>query len=216
MIRIADIKPTRSELLSVKRRIKLTERAYTLLKRKQDGLMLELVRVIEETKQVRHELAERYTTSQQLIAVAYMMVGTTGVAIAAESIEQVPTVERSQKNIFGVSIPIYNEHGVKKSLDERGYCILGTTSVIDDVAGAFEDLLSIVILAAASQAEIQLVLDEFVRTRRRVRALEYRVIPDLIERRNYIQLRRDEMDREEASRLFHIKKVKVRRDSGIR
>jgi len=212
-MRTADIKPTRSELLSIKRRIKLTERAYTLLKRKQDGLMLELVKVIKETKQLQKELAERYTASQQMTAIGYMMVGTTGVAIAAESIEQVPTIERSQKNILGVIAPAYTEHGVQKSLDERGYCILGTDSVIDDVADAFEDLLSTVILAAASQTRLRLVLDELVRTRRRVRALEYRVLPEMIEKRNYIQLRRDEMDREEASRLFHIKKVKVRRDS---
>lgn len=214
-MRTADIKPTRSELLAVKRRIKLSERAYTLLKRKQDGLMLELVRVIGETKQVQHELARRYAVSQRLIAVAYMMEGAIGVAIAAESIEKVPTIERSLKHVLGVSVPVFHEHGVKKNLDERGYCILGTDSVIDDVAGAYEDLLSIVILAAASQAGLRLVLAEFVRTRRRVRALEFRLIPDLIEQRNYIQLRRDEMDREEASRLFHIKKVKVRRE-GVR
>lgn len=211
-MRTADIKPTRSELLVIKRRIKLSERAHTLLKRKQDGLMLELVKVIGEMKQVQHELAARYAASQQLIAVAYMMEGAIGVAIAAESIEQVPTIERSQKHILGVSVPVYHEHGVKKNLDERGYCILGTDSVIDDVAEAFEDLLSIVIVAAASQTELRLILAEFVRTRRRVRALEYRLIPDLIEQRNYIQLRRDEMDREEASRLFHIKKVKAGRN----
>lgn len=211
-MRTADIKPTRSELLAVKRRIKISDRAHTLLKRKQDGLMLELVRVIGEMKQVQHELARWYDVSQRLIAVAYMMEGATGVAIAAESIEQVPTIERSQKHVLGVNVPVFQEHGVKKNLDERGYCILGTDSVIDDVAGAFEDLLSIVILAAAFQTELRLILAEFVRTRRRVRALEYRLIPDLIEQRNYIQLRRDEMDREEASRLFHIKKVKVRRE----
>lgn len=211
-MRTTDIKPTRSELLAVKRRIRLSDRAYTLLKRKQDGLMLELVKVIGELKQVQHELAARNDLSQRLIAVAYMMEGATGVAIAAESIEQVPTLDRGVKNILGVSVPVFHEHGVKKNLDERGYCILGTDSVIDDVAGAFEDLISTVIRAAASQTELKLILDEFVRTRRRVRALEYRLIPDLIEQRNYIQLRRDEMDREEASRLFHIKKVKVERD----
>lgn len=215
-MKTADIKPTRSELLAVKRRIKLTERAYTLLKRKQDGLMLELVKVIKETKQLRLELAERYRTSQQMIAVAYMMVGTTGVAIAAESIEQVPTIERSQKNILGVNAPAFTEQGVQKNLDERGYCILGTDSVIDDVADTFEDLLHTVIFTAAAQTELRLVLEEFVRTRRRVRALEFRVLPEMIEKRNYIQLRRDEMDREEASRLFHIKKVKVQRNSVVR
>lgn len=211
-MRTADIKPTRSELLAVKRRIQLSNRAYTLLKRKQDGLMLELVRVIGELKRLHYELAMRYDVSQRLIAVAYMMEGATGVAIAAESIEQIPTIERSVKQILGVGVPVYHEHGVKKNLDERGYCILGTDSVIDDVAGAFEDLINSVIRAAASQTELRLILAEFVRTRRRVRALEYRLIPDLIEQRNYIQLRRDEMDREEASRLFHIKKVKVERD----
>lgn len=211
-MRTADIKPTRSELLAVKRRIKLSDRAHSLLKRKQDGLMLELMRVIGELKQVQHELAAGYDASQQLIAVAYMMEGAIGVAIAAESIEQIPTIERSLKHILGVGVPVYHEQGVKKNLDERGYCILGTDSVIDDVAGAFEDLLDVVIRASALQTELRLILAEFVRTRRRVRALEYRLIPDLIEQRNYIQLRRDEMDREEASRLFHIKKVKIGRN----
>jgi V/A-type H+-transporting ATPase subunit D len=143
-----------------------------------------------------------------------MMVGELGVAIAAESIEAAPVLERTERNVFGVRLPAFRVGRVARSMDERGYSLLGTTPVIDDVVVAHEDLVLSIVAAAEAEAALRLLTAEIVRTRRRVRALEHRVLPDLRETRNTIELRREELDIEEHARLFLNKKIRARRAEG--
>ena len=51
-----DVKPTRSELIQLKNRIKLSERGHKLLKMKRDGLILEFFKILNEARNVRNEL----------------------------------------------------------------------------------------------------------------------------------------------------------------
>jgi len=90
---------------------------------------------------------------------------------------------------------------------ERGYGILGTSAVIDEAAEAFEDLVEAVIEAAEIETTMKRLLDEIESTKRRVNALEFKVIPELTEARDFIKMRLDEMEREE---LFRLKKIKAR------
>lgn len=211
MVSAERISPTRGELLAIKRRIIISERAYTVLKRKMDGLMFELMRRLESARDVENALYKDYILARQELAVATMMVGELGVAIAAESIEAAPVLERTETNVFGVRLPAFRVERVARSLDERGYSLLGTTPVIDDLVEANEDLVRSTVAAAEAEAGIRLLTDELVRTRRRVRALEHRVLPELRETRNHIELQREELDIEEHARLFLNKKIRARR-----
>jgi V/A-type H+-transporting ATPase subunit D len=100
---------------------------------------------------------------------------------------------------------------VKKTLDQRGYSIIGTSSVIDDAADAYEELLAEVIASAELEGGIKQLLNDIERTRRRVNALEFKVIPELKELRRFIEDQRDEMERQELVRLRRIKKLKAMR-----
>ena len=100
---------------------------------------------------------------------------------------------------------------VKKTLIQRGYGILGTSSVIDDAADAYEDLISAIIASAELEGGITRLLDDIERTRRRVNALEFKVIPELTDLRRLIEYQRDEMERQDAVRLRRIKKIKAKR-----
>lgn len=210
MVMSERVSPTRGELLALKRRIMLSERAFTVLKRKLDGLMFELMHRLEAARTAESDLYEDYVIASQELAVATMMVGELGVAIAAESIEAVPVLERSERNVFGVSLPAFRMERVARSMDERGYSLLGTTPVIDDVVVAHEDLVLTLVRAAESEAGLRLLTGEIVRTRRRVRALEHRVLPGLREMRDRIELAREELDIEEHARLFLNKKIRAR------
>ncbi len=211
MVSAERVSPTRGELLAVKRRIILSERAFTVLKRKLDGLMFELMGRLEAARNAETALYEDYILANEELAVATMMVGELGVAIAAESIEAAPVLVRGGRNVFGVELPIFHVERVARSMDERGYSLLGTTPVIDDVVTAHEDLVLSTVAAAEAEAGIRLLTAEIVRTRRRVRALEHRVLPDLRETRDAIELRREELDIEEHARLFLNKKIRARR-----
>jgi len=90
---------------------------------------------------------------------------------------------------------------------ERGYGMLGTTPVIDETALAFEELVEAIIRSAEVETTMKRLLDEIESTKRRVNALEFKVIPEMTAARDFIKMRLDEMEREE---LFRLKKIKAR------
>ncbi|HOT03921.1 MAG TPA: V-type ATP synthase subunit D [Methanolinea sp.] len=204
---LRDIKPTRSELINLKKRIALSERGYKILKMKRDGLILEFFKVLEQAKDTRGDLNERYESAQAMMAVANTVEGAIGVKAAAFSVQQEPDIKVASKNIMGVVVPEIESSKVRKGLNERGYGVLGTTSVIDETALSFEELVEAIIRSAEIETTMKKLLDEIESTKRRVNALEFKVIPELTEARDFIKMRLDEMEREE---LFRLKKIKAR------
>ena len=194
-----NVKPTRSELINLKKRIKLSERGYKLLKMKRDGLILEFFKVLAEAKDLRNDLAVKYARAQEMIAIAETVEGSIGVKAAAFSASESPQIDLKSKNIMGVVVPKIEARSVKKTLTDRGYGVLGTSSAIDEAAE------ETIILSAELETTMKRLLDEIEGTKRRVNALEFKVIPELIEARNFIKMRLDEMEREE---LFRMKRVK--------
>ncbi len=207
---LRDVKPTRSELISIKRRIALSERGYNILKMKRDGLILEFFKVLQQAKESRGALQERYERAMKAIALANTVEGAIAVKAAAFSVRDTPEIAVRSRNIMGVVVPEIESSSVKKSLVDRGYGLLGTSSVIDETADAFEDLLEAIVEAAEIKTTMKRLLDEIETTKRRVNALEFKVIPELTEARDFIKMRLDEMEREE---LFRLKKIKARSPS---
>ncbi|HJJ43355.1 MAG TPA: V-type ATP synthase subunit D, partial [Methanocorpusculum sp.] len=123
----------------------------------------------------------------------------------AFSASENPVINLKSKNIMGVVVPKIEAQSVKKSLTNRGYGVLGTSAAIDEAADAFEELVECIILSAELETTMKRLLDEIESTKRRVNALEYKVIPELVEARNFIKMRLDEMEREE---LFRMKRSK--------
>jgi len=202
---LKDIKPTRSELIALKKRIALSERGYKILKMKRDGLIIEFFKILDQAKDSRGMLGEQYKKAQEMMAIANTVEGAIGVKTAAFSVQEVPDVALSSKNIMGVVVPEIAASKVKKGLIDRGYGLLGTTSVIDETASAFEDLVEAIIESAEIESTMKKLLDEIEATKRRVNALEFKVIPELTEARDFIKMRLDEMERDELSRLKKIK-----------
>lgn len=204
---LRDIKPTRSELINLKRRIALSERGYKILKMKRDGLILEFFKVLADAKDSRGELLQKYQRAVESMALANTVEGAIGVKSAAFSVKEVPQITLSSKNIMGVVVPKIESSKVRKSLVDRGYGVLGTTSIIDETATSFEELVEAIIESAEIETTMKRLLNEIESTKRRVNALEFKVIPELTEARDFIKMRLDEMEREE---LFRLKKIKAR------
>jgi len=203
---IRDIKPTRSELIQLKRKIRLSERGYNILKMKRDGLILEFFNVLEKAKTCREELQEKQKKAARMSDLANTVEGSINLKAAAFSVKETPSIKLSPKNIMGVVVPQIEASKVRKSLFDRGYGLLATSPVIDETATAYEELVDSVVRAAEIETTMKRLLDEIESTKRRVNALEFKVIPELTAARDFIKMRLDEMEREE---LFRLKKIKA-------
>jgi V/A-type H+-transporting ATPase subunit D len=203
---IRDIKPTRSELIALKRKIKLSERGYTILKMKRDGLILEFFNVLDKAKTCREDLQEKYRKAARMSDIANTVEGSINLKAAAFSVKETPSIVLKPKNVMGVVVPQIEASKVRKGLFDRGYGLLATTSVMDETATAYEELVDSIVRAAEIETTMKRLLDEIESTKRRVNALEFKVIPELTAARDFIKMRLDEMEREE---LFRLKKIKA-------
>ena len=76
-----DIKPTRSELINLKRRIKQTQNGYNLLKLKRDGLFHEFRTLLSEMIEAREGLVGTYRQAVESISLAGAIEGGARVAV---------------------------------------------------------------------------------------------------------------------------------------
>jgi len=205
-----DVKPTRSELIQLKNRIKLSERGHKLLKMKRDGLILEFFKILNEARNVRTELDASYERSKEKINLASAVNGIIEVRSTAFTAKESPEISLSGKNIMGVVVPKISSTGVRKPMYERGYGIIGTNSYIDEAADSYEVLVEKIIAAAELETAMKRLLDEIEKTKRRVNALEFKIIPELIAAMKYIRFMLEEMERENT---FRLKRVKARMKS---
>ncbi|GAA0548369.1 V-type ATP synthase subunit D [Halorubrum ejinorense] len=203
-----DVKPTRKNLMAIEDRIELSERGHDTLEQKRDGLIMEFMDILDQAQDVRSEVSENYETAQRKIDMARAMEGDVAVRGAAAALKEHPEITTQSKNIMGVVVPQIESSKVRKSLDERGYGLLGSSARIDEAADAYEELLESIILAAEVETAMKKMLTEIETTKRRVNALEFTLLPRLYDNQEYIEQKLEEQEREETFRLKKIKDKK--------
>ena len=200
-----DITPTRSELINLKRRIKQTKNGYKLLKMKRDGLFHEFRTLLSDMIKAKRELTESNVLAKSRIDLANAVEGGLKVRSAAIANSASPEVEVERRNIMGVVVPSVSGTNLKQAFGERSIGFTGSSPYIDEAADSFGNLIERMVKAAEMEATLKRLLAEIEATKRRVNALEFKVIPELEEARVFIQLRLEEMEREETFRLKRFK-----------
>lgn len=212
---LQNIKPTRMELLRLKKRAKLADKGHKLLKEKRDALISEFMVVIKEYKDARMRVEENLGIAFHNLLMAEVLLG-------SRDLEQISGVtlrdiglEFTTKNIMGVSLPIMKIQDVVRKINERGYGFLGTTAKLDDAAKNFEESLLLIVKLAEVEESVRRIALEAEKTKRRVNALEYIVIPRLNATIKHIEMRMEEIERESFLRLKKIKASLEARKQGI-
>ncbi|MDD3398771.1 MAG: V-type ATP synthase subunit D [Candidatus Methanomethylophilaceae archaeon] len=201
-----EITPTRSVLLETKKKIKLSQSGYKIMKMKRDGLIIEFFEIMEKAKEMRDRVVADYLNAMEKIHIASAVEGAIAVKSAAYALKGDPQVCLSCKSIMGMTVPkVDAECGCTPILD-RGYGVISTSAYIEEAAKAFEKLLETMVLAAEVETTMKRLLDEIEKTKRRVNAPEFKVIPELQEAEAFIEFRLEEMERENTIRLKHLKR----------
>lgn len=208
---IEGISPTRMELLKLGRRIKLAEKGHKLLKEKRDALVSEFLDVVQRVQESRDKTNEKLAEAFKDLLMAQAVMGSDAVWQISQVTGQEIKIDLDTMNIMGVKVPMIVIEDVKRSMIDRGYGFADTSSKLDDAARNFEEAIGEVIKLAEVQQSVQSLASEVIKTKRRVNALEYIVIPRLKATAIHIRMRLAEMERENFTRL---KKIKAAIEAG--
>jgi len=201
-----EITPTRSVLLELKRKIKLSQSGYKIMKMKRDGLIIEFFEVLEKARKMRAGVASDFELAMKKITIARAVDGEVAVRSAAYALQSYPTVKLSSKSIMGMMVPKVEAESIHTNILNKGYGVIETSAYIEEAAAAFEKLLDTLVRAAEVETTMKKLLDEIERTKRRVNALEFKIIPELKDSERFVKFRLEEMERENTTRLKHLKK----------
>ena len=199
-----NVNPNRMELSRLKKRLAVAKRGHKLLKDKQDALIkafLERARAGKELREaVEKELAECYGTF--VLSRAQTTPEILEQALIFPGAESKLTV--NWHNVMSVMIP---EYDVKQEGNPVNYGFVNVPLLLDAALEQFSKLILRLLELAAEEKAIRLMAGEIERTRRRVNALEYVMIPNLTETIRYISMKLDEQERSTLSRLMKIKEI---------
>ncbi|MFH1788496.1 MAG: V-type ATP synthase subunit D [Candidatus Altiarchaeota archaeon] len=205
------VHPTRMELLVIKKKKNLAEKGHKLLKEKRDALAMEFMDYVKKAEGVASQTTGTLSDARKKLTVAYATAGAAEVASSAIAAQTDITFNLGHKNVMGVPVPELSLEDTHRRADERGFGLTFTAPSIDEAADGYEEALARLVEFAGVEKALSVLSEETLKTRRRVNALERKVIPELTNTEKYIRLRLEEINRENFFRLKVMKKKKARK-----
>jgi len=210
---IDGINPTRMELLSLKNRTKLAVKGHGLLKEKRDALIKEFFDILDRVKGVREAAERSLKEANEALLEAQIAMGDLAVRKASLSVKESIDVDIKSRSVMGVSVPVTNVKMEERSIIDRGYSFSDTTIQLDEAAKKFEESIKFLIELGEVEKTIFLLAEEIEATKRRVNALEHIMIPRFENTEKYIDMRLQEMERENFVRLKMIRSTIEKKDN---
>lgn len=229
------VSATRQELTRLKNRVKMAARGHRLLKDKRDQLMKEFMAIVHENQRLRRELEKRLGAAYKSFAQARALLSPPVLEEALMASSGPEEVSISYRRIMNVVVPEMeirrageegegNAQGTAPGAESEAapaeessgrsinlsippYGLASTSSDLDDAIKEFQGILPLLVKLSEVERKIQLLADEIERARRRVNALEYILIPELEAAVKSVEMRLEEMDRANASRLMKVKDI---------
>lgn len=201
---LARVNATRMELLRLKKRLLLASRGHKLLKDKRDELMRQLLEIIDDVKEMRLSVEKEFNSILELFVLAKARMGPFQLEQALLIPSKKISVSVSQKNMMSVRVPEYSK---EVSGNIIPYGLLNTSGDIDIALYKFERFIEDLLSLAEKEKAVHMMATEIEETRRRVNALEYRLIPDLQGAIKFIAMKLDENERANIVRLMKVKDI---------
>ncbi len=206
--RLEDVKPTRMELLRIRKRKILAENGHDLLSEKKDALINEFFKIVDQRKEIRNELETVLQESFEKLTEAQMIVGSNELESLADGAVSMDELDIGSDNIMGVKVPEVES----KILEDKFYGYADTSVKVDEAVEKFREALKLSLRAAEIEGKLTKLAEEIEKAKRRVNALEYIYIPKLEATIKYIERQLEEREREDFFRRKKIKSMMEERD----
>lgn len=212
-----NVNPTRMVLTGLKKRLQMARRGHKLLKDKRDELMKKFLEIVRENKALREEVEEKLNLVHSRFVMARAVMSSEIVEEALMFPKVEVNLNTSTRNIMSVDVPALEfttEIGNEGDIYPYGFA--NTTAELDEAISTLSELTPKLLKLAEIEKSAQLLADEIERTRRRVNALEYVLIPNLEETIKYIVMKLEENERSNLTRLMKVKDMMLEQAHGYK
>ena len=206
-----NVNPTRMELTKLKKQLATSVRGHKLLKDKQDEMVRQYMLLIKQNRALRLEVEEELNKVMKTFAVANLNAGSLGVnealMIPSKSLE----LSLSEKIIMNIHVPVINTYDDQRKIDLT-YDFAQTPSNLDSSVLELSNLLPKLVKLAEIEKTCDMLAVEIEKTRRRVNAIEYVMIPSYEETIHFITMKLDDNERSNTIRLMKSKELIINKN----
>ncbi len=203
--------PNRMELLKLRRRGVTAKRGHKLLKDKLDELMKEFQARITDNRRLRRDVERELQSAFGLLSLARTEAGSGALASALMAGEALPLLEVAEKSLMSVRVPVFT---LGELPEPGGYSLATTPAVLDTALARLATVAPRMLELAEREKAIELLAAEIERTRRRVNALEYVLIPTIEATIRDITMKLDEAERGNLTRLMKVKDMIAQQEAA--
>jgi len=205
------------ELTRIKKRLVTAVKGHKLLKDKRDELMRQFLDMIREAKELRRRVEEKMAEVNRGFALASSLMQREALVSALMLPKQSVTLNITSKNVMGVDVPVFSiQQKTQNKGDALSYGYAFTSGDLDIAILTLSDILPDLLKLAEEEKTVQMLAAEIEKTRRRVNALEYIMIPDYQDTIRYITMKLDENERSNLTRLMKVKDMMVAKQIEVR
>ncbi|MBE6776141.1 MAG: V-type ATP synthase subunit D [Ruminococcaceae bacterium] len=213
---VMNVNPTRMELTNLKRKLVTARRGHKLLKDKRDELMRQFLELVKENKSLRERVEKAIAEANKHFSMASASMSEESLAVSLMMPSQRMSIEVREKNIMSVKTPVFvPEYKFADKGEIYSYGLAFTSGDLDEGVKSLSEIMPDMLRLAEVEKTCQLLSSEIEKTRRRVNALEYVMIPDYEDTIKYITMKLDENDRSNTTRLMKIKDMMLQTSQRI-
>ncbi|HHT53767.1 MAG TPA: V-type ATP synthase subunit D [Clostridiales bacterium] len=204
------VNPTRMELKRIRARYDTARRGHKLLKDKRDELMKKFLDIVREDKVLRERVEAGLAGVYRSFAAASAVIGRQMLVEALIMPGREVALDVEYRNLMSVTVPEFEA----EILGDGGaavfnYGLAFTSGELDASLRELAALLPDLVRMAELEKAVQLLAAEIEKTRRRVNALEYIIIPQYLETMKSIRMKLEENERGNTTRLMKVKDMMI-------
>lgn len=209
---IRGIRPTRIELLRIRKRIVVAEKGHELLQEKLDTMVLDFFRLRDDWEGLRKETEDAFAAAYLPLLRAGMVMGQRGLEEAISFTEPAGDIGMGTAVVMGTPVPAITLPEPFRDVREPGYALAVPSAHLDTAYRQCEEAVKSALALAELEGSLVRLAEQIAVTRRRVNALANILIPSLYDTAAYIDDYLEEMERED---IFRRKRAKMSRSGGL-
>ena len=204
---MAQVFPTKANLISTKKSLELAKQGYDLMDRKRNILVREMMSMIDEAKALQSRIGEVYERAYAALKQATLNLGDCAKFVGAIPCADDLTID--YRSVMGVELPTVTLE--ETHIDVRSFGFAATNSDFDEACLLFSEVKRLTALLAETESSVCRLADAVKKTQKRSNALSNVMIPRFESTVKFITEALDEKEREDFSRLKVTKRNKEKK-----